>query len=227
MRRVRMAIATFFPKTSCTSRPPLDGRIGQDVIQLARNAVGLALATEKFGGKFFGNGARPMANLSSSRALCPPKMLTFEARSAGSMGRRKRKPAHGSRSGEEYEQTSRSLTKPRPLESRAPSNRNLPRPDDSAAHGRSHGKNSRASTEQIGQEFVTFSLGNGSAGLGTGNQTQDVAAAGPRPQCCQEVWGVLRHRPLVMPSANDLRAFIQAMVQWGVWEPNDACERCT
>jgi hypothetical protein len=31
--------------------------------------------------------------------------------------------------------------------------------------------------------------------------------------------------PLVTPSANDLRAFVQAMVQWGVWEPNDARER--
>lgn len=37
----------------------LDGRIGQDVVQNARQAIGLALATEKYGAKFFGNGARP------------------------------------------------------------------------------------------------------------------------------------------------------------------------
>src|SRR6202021_402483 len=35
----------------------LDGRIGLDVVELSRNAIGLALATEKFGGKFFGQGA--------------------------------------------------------------------------------------------------------------------------------------------------------------------------
>lgn len=37
----------------------LDGRLGQPTIQLARQIIGLALATEKYGAKFFGNGARP------------------------------------------------------------------------------------------------------------------------------------------------------------------------
>lgn len=37
----------------------LDGRLGQDTVWLARQMFGLALATEKFGAKFFGNGARP------------------------------------------------------------------------------------------------------------------------------------------------------------------------
>ncbi len=37
----------------------LDGRLGQSTVWLARQAFGLALATEKYGAKFFGNGARP------------------------------------------------------------------------------------------------------------------------------------------------------------------------
>lgn len=37
----------------------LDGRLGQSMIWLMRQAVGLALAAEKFGAKFYGNGARP------------------------------------------------------------------------------------------------------------------------------------------------------------------------
>jgi len=37
----------------------LDGRLGQGIVYLAREVMGLALATEKYGGKFFGNGARP------------------------------------------------------------------------------------------------------------------------------------------------------------------------
>lgn len=41
----------------------LDGRVGQDVVILARQAVGLALATEKYGAKFFGNGAIPQGVL--------------------------------------------------------------------------------------------------------------------------------------------------------------------
>lgn len=41
----------------------LDGRLAQDTVILARQAIGLALATEKFGAKFFGNGAIPQGIL--------------------------------------------------------------------------------------------------------------------------------------------------------------------
>lgn len=37
----------------------LDGRVGQDTVWLMRQCFGLALATEKFGSKFFGNGGHP------------------------------------------------------------------------------------------------------------------------------------------------------------------------
>lgn len=36
-----------------------DGLVGYSRIALARNAIGLAIATEKYGSKFFGNGANP------------------------------------------------------------------------------------------------------------------------------------------------------------------------
>lgn len=36
-----------------------DGRVGQSVVWLARQTIGLALATEKFGAKYFANYARP------------------------------------------------------------------------------------------------------------------------------------------------------------------------
>lgn len=36
-----------------------DGRVGQDVVWLARQTIGVALATEKFGAKYFANYARP------------------------------------------------------------------------------------------------------------------------------------------------------------------------
>lgn len=42
----------------------LDGRIGQDVVHLGRQAIGLSLATEKYAAKFFGNGAIPQGVLS-------------------------------------------------------------------------------------------------------------------------------------------------------------------
>jgi HK97 family phage portal protein len=47
----------------------LDGRIGQDVVELARQIVGLALATEKSAAKYFGNGARPLGILTTPAKL--------------------------------------------------------------------------------------------------------------------------------------------------------------
>ncbi|MGH3631563.1 MAG: phage portal protein, partial [Sciscionella sp.] len=41
----------------------LDGRLGSDVIVLSRQAIGLSLAAEKYGAKFFGNGAVPQGIL--------------------------------------------------------------------------------------------------------------------------------------------------------------------
>jgi HK97 family phage portal protein len=47
----------------------LDGRLGQDVVWLTRQTIGLALATEKYGAKFFGNGARPAGILTMPSKL--------------------------------------------------------------------------------------------------------------------------------------------------------------
>jgi HK97 family phage portal protein len=49
----------------------LDGRVGQDTVNLARQAIGLALATEKYGAKFFANSARPAGILSTPGAMTP------------------------------------------------------------------------------------------------------------------------------------------------------------
>ncbi len=49
----------------------LDGRLGQSTVFLARQIIGLALATEKFGAKFFGNGAVPRGILELPGVLEP------------------------------------------------------------------------------------------------------------------------------------------------------------
>ena len=49
----------------------LDGRLGQNTVQLARQAIGLALATEKYGAKFFGNGAIPAGLLKTVGDITP------------------------------------------------------------------------------------------------------------------------------------------------------------
>jgi len=47
----------------------LDGRLGQSTVYLSRQIMGLALATEKYGAKFFGNGARPAGILTIPNKL--------------------------------------------------------------------------------------------------------------------------------------------------------------
>ena len=50
-----------------------DGLVGYSPVQLARQAIGLALATEEFGARFFGNGANP------GGVLTHPNTLSEEA----------------------------------------------------------------------------------------------------------------------------------------------------
>jgi HK97 family phage portal protein len=56
----------------------LDGRVGQDTVSLARQAIGLALATEKYGSKLFGNGAMPRGILSTPGVLEPKAAETLK-----------------------------------------------------------------------------------------------------------------------------------------------------
>jgi HK97 family phage portal protein len=49
----------------------LDGRLGQSTVYLARQIIGLALAAEKYGAKFFGNGAVPQGVLMLPGVLEP------------------------------------------------------------------------------------------------------------------------------------------------------------
>lgn len=62
----------IIPKEDMLHVPGLsfDGRIGQDAVWLARQVLGLALATEKFGAKYFANYARPSGFLTAP-ALSP------------------------------------------------------------------------------------------------------------------------------------------------------------
>lgn len=55
----------------------LDGRLGNDVVILARQAIGLALATEKFGAKYFGNSAIPAGLLSTAGDMSDIQFETF------------------------------------------------------------------------------------------------------------------------------------------------------
>jgi phage portal protein BeeE len=203
----------------------LDGRIGQSVIQMARNAIGLALATEKFGSKFFGNGALPMGIFKMPGTLSPEDYETFKREVQEAWGGENANRPMVLEGGEDYKQTSTDPDKAQAIQTREHQVVEICRVFNVPPHmaGVTE-KTSRANTEQIGQEFVTFSL---SPDLKAWEQEIDRKAF-PRPtvgRSAGQKFGVFFDtRPLTMPAANDLRQFIQAMVQWGVFEPNDARE---
>lgn len=202
----------------------LDGRIGQDVIQLARNAVGLALATERFGGKFFGNGAQGYGIFKIPGTLTPEDFEVFKREVQEAWGGENVNRPLVLQGGEEYTSTSTKPNEGQFLESRmfqiteiCRAMGNVPPHMVGVTE-----KTSRANVEQIGQEFLTFAL---RPDLMCWTQEIDRKMfpratmgrnAGHKFGVYFDTW------PLVTPAAADLRAFIQAMIQWGVWEPNDA-----
>jgi phage portal protein BeeE len=203
----------------------LDGRIGQSVIQLARNAVGLALATEKFGGKFFGNGALGYGMFKIPGTLSPEDFGELKKEIQEAWGGENANRPLVLDAGMEYTPTSTKPDEGQFIESRnfqvSETCRTMGVPPHMVGVTE---KTSRANTEQIGQEFVSFSL-RPDLKLIEQEVKRKMLPAPTRGRNAARVFGVFFDtRPLTMPSANDLRAFIQAMIQWGVMEPNDARE---
>jgi HK97 family phage portal protein len=56
----------------------LDGRIGKDIVGLARQAIGLALAMEKYGAKVFSNGLRPTGVVELPSTMKAPAIENFK-----------------------------------------------------------------------------------------------------------------------------------------------------
>ncbi len=204
----------------------LDGRIGQDVIQLARNAVGMALATEKFGGKLFGNGAMGRGVFEIPGTMSPEDMNNLRKEIQEAWGGENVHRPMVLDAGMKYVATSATPNEAQFIDTRNFQICEVARTFNMPPHmlGITE-KTSRANTEQIGQEFVTFSL---RPDLRAWEQEikRKMFATPDRGRSAKRVFGVFFDTwPLVTPSAADLKSMVQVMIQWGVWEPNDARER--
>lgn len=203
----------------------LDGRVGQSVIQLARNAIGLALATEKFGGKFFGNGAVGMGVFEVPTLLAPEDLEKTKRSLQEAWGGENMLRPLLLEAGMKYTPTSTDPDKAQAIQTRDFQIAEICRLWNIPPHmaGVTE-KTSRANTEQIAQEFLAFSL------------SSDIRAW--EQECRRKLFPIpsvgrsagtkygmfFDTRPLTMPAANDLRQFIASMIQFGVFEPNDARE---
>jgi len=204
----------------------LDGRLGQGVVQLARNAVGLALAAEKFGGKFFGNGAVPFGVFKMPGALDPEDLAQWRKDFQEALGGENMNRPLLLDGGVEYVSTGSKNNEAQFLETRVNQVLEIGRIFTTPPHmlGVTE-KTSRGNTEQIGQEFLTFSLTPELIPFEQEIKRKMFPAPTTGRNAAKRFGMFFDTWPLVTPSANDMRAFTQAMIQWGVWEPNDAREK--
>jgi HK97 family phage portal protein len=204
----------------------LDGRIGQDVIILARNAIGLALATEKFGGKFFGNGAVGMGVFKFPTLLSPEDREATKRSLQEAWGGENMLRPILLEAGMDYAATSVDPDKAQAIQTREHQVIEICRVLTTPPHmvGVSE-KTSRANTEQIGQEFLTFSL-NQDLVAWQQEVNRKVLPTPAMGRSSGKKFGMYFDTwPLIVPSANDMRQFFASMIQFGVFEPNDARER--
>lgn len=204
----------------------LDGRIGQGVINLARNSIGLALATEKFGAKFFGGGAVGYGIFKIPGTLAPEDLNKLKQEIQEAWGGENVNRPMALDAGMEYTPTSTKPNEAQFLETRQHQVIEICRVLGVPPHMAGVvEKTSRANTEQIGQEFLTFSLAT-DCSCWEQEIKRKIFPSPERGRNAGKRYGVFFDTwPLVTPSANDLRSFVQAMIQWGVWEPNDAREK--
>jgi HK97 family phage portal protein len=186
----------------------LDGRLGQEVIILARNAIGLALATEKFGGKFFGNGAVGMGVFKFPTLLSPEDREVTKRSLQESWGGENMLRPILLEAGMEYVPTSTDPDKAQAIQTREHQVIEICRVLNTPPHmvGVSS-TTSRANAEQIGQEFLTFSLNQDLVAFQQEINRKVLPSpamgrsAGKKFGMYFDTW------PLIVPSANDMRQF--------------------
>ncbi len=201
----------------------LDGRLGQSTIWLSRQVIGLALATEKFGAKFFGNGARP------GGILTYPGKLSQEQRD------KMRQSWQESQGGEnqgrpavlENQMTWQAIST-NPNDGQFLETRQFQRGQICAVFGvpphmiGDTKSQNRANTEQIGIEFVTFTL---NPWLKSWEQQLQMKLFPSVGRTANKFFAVFDTAAMTMPDAASRKAFNDSGKQWGWLSTNDVRER--
>lgn len=199
----------------------IDGRLGQSVIYLARNAVGLSLATERFGGKFFGNGALGYGMFEIPHTMKPEDREKFRQSAREAFGGENQQSPMVLEGGTKFTPTS---TKPN--EGQFIETRKYQKSDICSLFGvpphmvGDTDKTNRANTEQIGLEFVTFTLRPWLKAW----QQELKRKVFPQPatgrSAARYFFAMFDTRPLTMPAADSRRQFYASGKQWGYLSTN-------
>jgi HK97 family phage portal protein len=203
----------------------LDARMGSSTVWYARQAIGLALATEKHGSKFFANGARPGGVLQHPGKL---KDLAREALRKSWQELQGAENIHRVAVLEEgmtWKETAAKMNESQFLETREYQKLDICSIFQVPPHmiGESKVQN-RSNVEQMSLEFTTFTLG---PWLELWQQELKRKLF-PRPAGIgrpgKKYFLKFETRQLTMPDAESQRNFMATIKQWGIGSTNDMRE---
>jgi HK97 family phage portal protein len=200
----------------------LDARVGQSTVWLTRQALGLALATEKYGAKYFGNGARPGGVLTHPGILDDPARENLQ---------RTWEQAHGGENshriaileqGLKFEVASSENEAAQFLQTRQFQKEEICAIFAVPPHMVGDtGKQNRANTEQVGIEFVTYTLG---PWLEQWSQELKRKLFPRLGRSAGRYFPKFDTQQLTMPDAASRRNFYATLRQWGVASCDDIRE---
>ncbi|HEX4381249.1 MAG TPA: phage portal protein [Candidatus Acidoferrum sp.] len=201
----------------------LDGRIGQETIYLARQAVGLTLAAEKFGGSLFRNQARPSGVLTHPGKLTGLARQTLKNSWQEAQGGENANKTAVLEEGMKFETMSMKSNEAQFLETRQFQIVEVSRYFGVPPHmiGDSQHQN-RANTEQIGLEFLTYGL---RPWLKAQQQEYKRKLFPNVGRSANQFFPLFDTSDLTLPDADARRNFYNSGKQWGWLNTNDILER--
>lgn len=200
----------------------LDGRLGQSVVQLSRQAIGLSLAAEKFGSKLFANGAIAQQVLKHPGKLSQTARETLKRSWQEAQGGENVHRTAVLEEGMDVSQISFDPDKTQVLQTRAFQQGEVCAVFGVPPHmvGNSE-KSNRANTEQLGLEYVTFCIKPWCTQF---EQEFDRKLFPNMGRTANKFFVLHDTRQLTMPDAASRESFYASGKQWGYLSTNDIRE---
>jgi HK97 family phage portal protein len=201
----------------------IDARLGQSVSWLSRQLIGMALATEKFGAKFFGNAARPGGVLKHPGKLTPAARENLKTTWQQAQGGENAHKVALLEEGMGFEKIAQTAEEAQFIGTREQlqlficSIFSVP-PHMIGDAGKAGGKNN---LEQIGGEFVTFALNPWLKSISQELERKLFPKVG---QNAKKFFPHFDTRPLIMPDASSRKDFYASGKQWAYLCTDDILE---
>ncbi len=201
----------------------LDGRVGFGVINLTRQMFGITLAAEKYGAKYFANNAKPGGVITHPGKLKPEARATLRDTWQQSQSGDNAQKTAVLEDGMKYEPISVKPNEGQVLETRQFQKGEICSVFHVAPHmiGDSE-KSNRANTEQLGQEFVSYSLNPWLKNIQSESKRKLFVKTG---RTAGRFFPRYDTSPLTMPDSATRQAFYNSGKQWGWLCTNDIHER--